>query len=514
MRLLTTELLDRLKSPATAPEAESTRSPAREQVARLHRVPSAVEWERTFRAHYDTKPRHRRGAKPHYYYSRIMKRLAFLVAPGSRVLDIGCGTGDVLALLKPSYGVGVDFAPNAVAEAQNRHPHLHFFAMRGEDVARLHETFDYIIINQVLCDFYDVQEFFRALQSVCHERTRVIIVHYSRLWQPLLRLAEWLGIKPTAPDHAWLPVVEISHLLSLAGFETIRRCGMTLLPVPVPILSNLVNRFLGNLPGLNLLGLNSVLVARSVDAGVLQRGKERSVSIIVPACNESGHILPLLKRIPTLARRQEVLFVEGHSADDTWAVIQQAVADYDGPWSVRCMQQDGVGKADAVRKGFADATGEVLMILDADISVPPEELGSFYDALINGHGELINGSRMVYLMDKKAMRFLNLLGNKFFGWMFTTLLGQRFRDTLCGTKVLLREDYERRLAAGREYFGDFDPFGDYDLLFGAAQAGLKITDVPVHYKARTYGQTNISRFTHGLTLLRMCLFAARKIKFI
>ena len=177
------------------------------------------------------------------------------------------------------------------------------------------------------------------------------------------------------------------------------------------------------------------------------------------------------------------------------------------------MQQSGRGKGDAVRKGFAEARNDVLVILDADISVPPEEVPQFVRALECGHGEFINGSRMVYPMDKRAMRFLNLLANKFFGYAFTFLLGQRFRDTLCGTKVISRRDYER-LAANRSYFGDFDPFGDFDLLFGAARLNLKIVDIPVHYKERIYGETNISRFSHGWLLLKMCAFAARKIKFV
>jgi SAM-dependent methyltransferase len=485
-----------------------------EQADRLRRVPSAVEWERTFRAYYWRRRPALRHGRPHYYYAQVMRRLSHLVAPGARVLDIGCGTGELLAHLRPCRGLGIDFDARVIAVAQARHPHLDFRELRGEDVGRLGETFDYVIVNQALCDFYDVLELFRALQAVCHERTRLIIVHYSRLWQPLLRVAEWLGIKPAAPDRTWLPTSEVSHLLKLAGFDTIRQFGMTLLPAPIPLLSTLVNRFLGNLPGLHCLGLSSIVVARSVGGHVLQRGRERSVSIIVPARNEAGNIAPLLNRIPRLAREQEVIFVEGHSTDDTWGAIRRAAAEYEGPYAISCLQQEGKGKADAVRKGFAAARNDVLMILDADLSVPPEELRAFYDALIQGHGELINGSRMVYLMDRRAMRFLNLLGNKFFGWLFTTLLSQRFRDTLCGTKVLLRADYEQRLAATRAYFGDFDPFGDYDLLFGAAQAGLKIIDVPVHYKARTYGTTNISRFTHGLILLRMCLFAARKLKFI
>jgi len=176
-------------------------------------------------------------------------------------------------------------------------------------------------------------------------------------------------------------------------------------------------------------------------------------------------------------------------------------------------QGDGKGKADAVRKGFNVATGEMLMILDADLTVPPEELPRFYDALVSRHGEFINGSRLVYPLQKQSMRFLNILGNKGFSLIFTYLLGQRFKDTLCGTKVLLRTDWDK-IMSGRSYFGDFDPFGDFDMIFGAAKLNLKIVEVPVHYQDRTYGTTNIQRFTHGWILLRMSFFALRKIKLI
>lgn len=454
-----------------------------------------------------------KGRRKHYYYQRIKERMAKIVPPGARVLDIGCGHGDLLTHLKPSVGVGVDFDQRVIEEASEAHPTHRFVHMRGEDVASLGEKFDYVLICQSLGEIYDLRRLFQAIHSVCHARTRLVIVHYNRVWQPALKFMEWIGLKNPSPEQNWAPADEVTHLLDLSQFETIRTFGMTLAPLYVPGVSAVVNRFLGNLPILNRFGVNYFVVARSVKSEVLQQHKTNSVSIVVPARNESGHIQPLLDRIPCMTPEQEVIFVEGNSTDDTWDVIQAAVKQYNGPFRVSCMQQEGQGKGDAVRKGFAAATGDVLMILDADISVPPEELTSFYDAIASGKGEFINGSRMVYLMDKKAMRFLNLLGNKAFGWMFTYLLSQRFRDTLCGTKVLTREDYER-LTANRKYFGDFDPFGDFDLLFGAAKMNLKILDVPVHYKARTYGETNISRFRHGLILLRMCAFAARKLKFV
>lgn len=473
----------------------------------------AAAWRESLLRFYDAHGPVVHAGWRHYYHLRIRKRLRKMVEPGARVLDIGCGTGDLLAALQPGVGVGVDLHEATVSAARRLHPTLRFHCQAGEDVHRLGDTFDVVILCQVLGEVYDVQALLRSVQRVCHARTRIILVHYNRLWQPVLRLMDALGLRRPGPEQNWLPAEEVRHLLHLASFETIRSFGLTLAPLYVPGVSSVVNRLAGNAPLLHLLGLNYVLVARSIEPGVLEARRGRSVSIIVPARNEAGHIRPLLARIPRMASKQEILFVEGGSCDDTWSVIHEAAGAYRGPFSIRCLQQPASGKGDAVRAGFAAARGDVLYILDADLSVPPEELPRFQEALESGRGEFINGSRMVYLMDAKAMRFLNLVANKFFGWVFTFLLSQPFRDTLCGTKVLTREDYER-IVRNRGEFGDFDPFGDFDLLFGAARMNLKIIDVPVHYKARTYGQTNISRFRHGWLLARMCGVAARKLRFV
>jgi len=244
------------------------------------------------------------------------------------------------------------------------------------------------------------------------------------------------------------------------------------------------------------------------------RPVEPSVSVIIAARNEEGNIEPLVRRVPRLAARQEVIFVEGGSSDDTWGAIQRVIANNPNPaTTIKAYKQTGKGKGDAVRLGFAQASGDILIILDADISVPPEELTRFIDLLRRNACEFANGSRLVYPMEKQAMQFLNLIGNRLFGVAFTFLLGQPVRDTLCGTKALWATDYQR-IAAQRSYFGDFDPFGDFDLLFGASRLHLKIRDVPVHYKERVYGSTNISRFRHGVLLLRMTMVAARKLRFV
>lgn len=477
----------------------------------------SVRWQESLRRFYDKfRTGFHNGLRDRwsdYAYIRIKQRLAEIVPPGSNVLDVGCGDGELLAHLQPSVGVGIDLNERALNDASRKHPHLRFHTARAEDVAQLGETFDYIILSQVLDEIYDLRALFQALQSACHSRTRVIVVIHSRLWQPVLRLMEWCRLKTPTPERNWLPHDEIIHLLGLCDFQTVRMFSMTIAPLYIPLVSAVLNKVVAQVPGFRWLGLNDVIIARSTQANVLATDRPRGVSIVIPARNEAGHIQQLLDRMPMLAPQQEVIFVEGQSKDDTWDAIQRAAENYRGPMTIKTMRQDGKGKGDAVRKGFLNASHDVLMILDADISVPPEELGAFYEALIRGQGEFINGSRMVYLMDKQAMRFLNLLGNKVFGWLFTYLLSQRFRDTLCGTKVLTRRDYER-IVANRSYFGEFDPFGDFDLLFGAAKANLKIIDIPVHYKARVYGETNISRFQHGWMLLKMCILAARKLKFV
>ncbi|MDO8579858.1 MAG: glycosyltransferase family 2 protein, partial [Candidatus Omnitrophota bacterium] len=258
----------------------------------------------------------------------------------------------------------------------------------------------------------------------------------------------------------------------------------------------------------NALTLNHFVIARPLFLDVA----EHSVSILVPCRNEKGNIEQAIKRLPAFGKSQEIIFVEGGSQDGTYEEIERVIKQYPQK-DIKLIKQIGKGKGDAVRIGFGQAKGDVLMILDADLTVAPEDLPKFYEAIRHDKGEFINGSRLVYPMEQEAMRFLNLMANKFFGVFFSWLLGQRFKDTLCGTKVLFHRHYQA-ISANRAYFGDFDPFGDFDLIFGATKLNLKIIELPIRYKERQYGTTQIQRFRHGLLLLRMCGFAMRKIKFI
>lgn len=451
----------------------------------------------------------RKWKKRNAYYNRSLEKyFSFIIPAGSRVLEMGCGTGELLNAIAPSYGVGIDFAEEMVGMARKSFPHLHFYVDDFENL-QLEEKFDYVILSDLAMSMWDVQAGFAKLKKVCHPRTRIIISNYNYLWEPFLKLAEKIGLKQKQPNQNWLSTHDIKNLLHLEGFQIIKTERKLLMPFFFPLLSALFNRLIANLPFFNHLDLINLVIARPVDREI---AKEYSVSIIVPARNEKGNIENAIKRLPAFGASQEFVFVEGHSADHTYEEMLR-VKDVYKDKNIKVLIQSGKGKGNAVREGFEAATGDVLFILDADLTTPPEEMPKFYEALKKNRGEFINGCRLVYPMEKQAMRFLNLIANKSFGLLFSYLLGQRLKDTLCGTKVLFKEDYEC-IKQNRSYFGDFDPFGDFDLLFGAAKLNLKMVEIIVRYKDRQYGSTQISRFKHGWLLIKMCVFAARKIKFI
>jgi ubiquinone/menaquinone biosynthesis C-methylase UbiE len=445
--------------------------------------------------------------KNRYYYEDQTKYYRFLVPEGLSVLELGCGTGDLLHALKPRRGVGVDFSGEMVKKARERYPDLEF---READIERLEgwgETFDVLILADVVGHLQDIEETLRSLKSFCHPGTRVMVSYYSFLWEPVLKLGERLGRKMPQQHQNWLSTEDISNLLHLSGYEEVKTEYRLLFPKKIPWLSNFINRFIAPFPGIRRLCLCRYIVARP--AGLRDR-KEFSSTILIPCRNEKGNVESAVTRLPSFGEHQEIIFVEGGSTDGTKEEIQRVMERYPEK-DIKLVVQEGKGKGDAVRSGFSFAKGDILMILDGDLTVPPEDLPKFYRSLAEDVGEFVNGCRLVYPMEKQAMRILNLLGNRSFSFMFTWILNQRFKDTLCGTKALFRKDYEK-IQANRGYFGDFDPFGDFDLIFGASKLNLKVVEVPIRYRERTYGSTNISRFRHGWLLLRMTMFAYRKIK--
>jgi SAM-dependent methyltransferase len=441
------------------------------------------------------------------------KFMRFLIPPGKRVLELGCGSGELLAALEPSYGVGVDFGAKTIARAKGLHPGLNFVLGDAEDpvtLSAIEGPFDYVVIADTIGMFEDIDGTLKLIHHLCGPSTRIIISYYSHLWEPILKLAELVRLRSKQPRINYIATVDFLNLMDLADFEVISQEQRQLIPLRLFGLGPFVNRYIAPLPGIRQLCLRTYLVGRPI---YKFPDRKFSASILIPCRNEKGNIENAILRMPRFGSSQEILFVEGNSSDGTFEECERVRDAYKDVWDIKVLKQDGKGKGDAVRKGFAAATGDVLMILDADLTMPPEALPKYHAVIESGKAEFVNGTRLIYPMENEAMRPLNLIANRCFAYLFSYLVNTRLTDTLCGTKVLMRKDYEV-LARERGYFGNFDPFGDFDLIFGAAKQNLKIVETPIHYKARTFGETQISRFRDGWLLLKMVWFAYRKLKAI
>jgi SAM-dependent methyltransferase len=450
--------------------------------------------------------------KNSYFYQDDEKYMRFLIPEGKSVLDLGCGTGKLLNSLKPSYGVGVDFSQNIINVAKNSFTDLDFIRGDIEDpklISSITGPFDFIVLSDTLGYLEDIEVLLNMLHDLCSTDTRIIIAYHSWRWEPVLKIGEKLKFKMPSVDTNYLSTDDTINFLNLADFELVKREWRQLIPHHVFGIGTIINNFFGSLPVIRRMALRNYVVARPIrDIKV----KSLSTTVLIPCRNEKGNIENAIKRIPQFCDDMEVIYVEGNSQDGTLEEIHKVIKKYPKK-DIKVFVQDGTGKGDAVRKGFDNARGEVLMILDADLTVPPEDLPKFYKAIVDGKGEYINGTRLIYPMDDRAMRFLNFWANRTFSVLFTWLLNQRLTDTLCGTKVLTKKNYDR-IVDNRSYFGEFDPFGDFDLIFGASKLNLKTIEVPIRYADRKYGETQISRFRHGVLLLKMVLFAYKKLKII
>ncbi len=463
------------------------------------------------------------------YHASLQEELRRVVPRGQRVLEIGCATGDTLAAVEPSHGVGVDLSPRMIEIAREKYPHLRFEVGDAEDLKLEDGDFDVVLLVHLLGHLEDVQAALGQVRGVCAPHTRVVIVTYNFLYELPLRAAERLGLKMPHQFQNWVPIQLIRQLLRLADFDVIDESYSLIVPKHVPLITPLLNGLARAFRPLRHLCITQLVVARPTGAEL--QAEDLTCTVLVPTRNERENVAACVERIPDMGSHTEILFVDGNSTDGTRDEIERMVAKYQGEKDIKLIlqlppevaEQDAAigasqrsgkmlpqGKGHAVRLGFDAAEGDVLMILDADLTVPPEDLPRFFEAIASGKAEFANGSRLVYPMETDAMRLPNLIGNKFFSVLFSWLLDRYVGDTLCGTKALRREDY-RRIAANRSHFGDFDPFGDFDLLFGAAHLGLDILDIPVHYRARTAGESKIINRRHAPLLLRMSLIGFRRL---
>ncbi|MFH1416467.1 MAG: bifunctional class I SAM-dependent methyltransferase/glycosyltransferase family 2 protein [Elusimicrobiota bacterium] len=442
------------------------------------------------------------------YYNRELRRsYSYIVPEDSIILELGCAGGDLLNSLKPARGVGIDISTNMLQYARKRNPELEYIEGDVEQISEPNETFEYVIGADLVGHLDDIYGFLNNIKRFCNSDTRVIFSFYNNIWLPIVKMGEILGLKSKTRIQHWVSINDMDNLLRICGYKLINKDKFMLIPVYIPLIGYFINRFIAPLPLIKNFCLVQSVIARKITG----EKKDYTCSIIVPSVNEKGNIEELVNRMPKFGSDMEIIFVDGGSTDGTIEEIERMITEHPEK-DISLIHQGGfLGKNDAVRKGFIKSKGEILFIEDSDITVDPETLTEFYEIISSGRGEFINGSRLVYALDQKAMRFLNILGNMVFSAIFTYLLNQKIKDTLCGTKVIFKRHWEE-VNKSREYFGDFDPFGDFELLFGAAKLNLDIVELPVKYRARKYGDIKIQRFRHGLMLLKMAFIGFIKLK--
>ena len=481
------------------------------------------------RDHYDrlAPERDRWYQKNFYYHGTVERRLRELIPQGSSVLELGCGTGNLLSALKPSRGLGLDISAEMVRLARAKFPGLQFEVADAE-AFRVDEKFDFVVASDLIGELGDITAMLECFHRVSHESTRLVLTFHSPTLEAVLRTAQRAKLAMAPLRQNWVGLDTAKSMLALSDLRVTCEEHALLVPVPIPLLASAANRVLSGRRAFKYFDLLNVLVAEAVP----ERPKPKALkcSVIIPCRNEIGNIDAAVERMPDLGPKTEIIFVDGASTDGTKERIEEVIGRYRGLKDIKLiLQMPGadyagpkdhpdaptvmlkLGKGDAVRKGFEAASGDVLMILDADLTVPPEDLPRFLYPLATGKGRFVNGTRLVYPMEERAMKFVNYVGNWFFSKLFTWLLEQPIRDTLCGTKVLLKSDYEK-IKAGRKHFGEFDPFGDFDLLFGAARLRLPIVEVPVRYKRRLAGVSKVRVSQHGWLLVGMSLIAFRRLK--
>lgn len=449
-----------------------------------------------------------------YCYDRQLKLLRHLIPNPGRVLDIGCGIGQFLSGLEPDRGLGIDFCPEMIEEAKllhppEEHPNLEFRCLSARECSTINEKFDTILLVNSLTELSDIVRVFDEIHTLCTPTTRIIMITFNYRWEPILKFGAKIGVCQDRPAQNWLSLADYNNMLYLAEFELIKSSFELLMPLGIPVISDLINRFGSVTPVLRGCSMIHWGVIRPlmppVDEG------ELSVSVVIPCKDEEGNIEGLVDRIPEMGAGTELIFVDDKSTDGTAQRIRDQI-ERDPSRNIKIVEGPGQGKGAACRAGFAEAQNDILMILDADMTTMPETLPEFLNVIASRKGEFINGSRLVYPMKGQAMRFLNVLGNKMFATIISFLLSQNVKDTLCGTKVMWRRDYEAILEA-RQHFGNTDVWGDYDWLFGANRHNMKILELPVHYVERSAGETKMTRrFLNARTMFKMCTIGFWRMK--
>ena len=435
-----------------------------------------------------------------WYYHNLLRQIFKKYIPeGSKVLQIGYGLGDALAALYPQKAMSIDEDEELIDISKRRFPSIQFIKAKPEEVI-VKGKYDYVIIPNSVAHFYDIQTVLEKTLKVLSKNSKVVMTATNPRWEQIFYILEKLKLKRPEDSRNWLRLADLRNIFEISGYDVEESGYSILIPAHIPFFSNLVNNFIKGSGFLAQFCVEEYIVARKAK---LRRKKNLSCTVLIPCYNEEENIKQAIATVPKMGTKTEILVVDDGSSDKTAQVVKRVMKKNKNLKLISYKPNQGKGYA--VKKGFDAVVTDTMMIQDADMTVPPEELPRFFNLIAEGKADFVNGTRMIYPMEEEAMRQLNLVGNLIFSWIFSWLLGQKVTDTLCGTKALFKRDYKKIKMGGESW-------GDFDLLFGASENKLKIVDLPVHYKKRVAGKSKMKAFKHGLVLAKMCIVGLWRLK--
>ncbi len=367
-----------------------------------------------------------------------------------------------------------------------------------ESIAFKNKKYKTIILTDLFEVSTDILELLSMVNKLLGKDGIIVICSINQKWNRILNLFERLNLKDGNQKRLFINSTIVLNIAKVTGLEFVTQRNKQIFPFRMLGLGSLINNILEILFFPFSFGIRIYSILNQQEK--FNEEKKYSKSIIIPAKNEEKNLKPLLNQIPELEEDHEIILAIGDSEDKTYEVAKEIKEARCWPFEVKVIKQTGKGKANAVWEAVEEASKEVIIILDADISVNPETIVQFNSVIDTGKASFVNGTRLIYGMESGAMRIVNNLGNRIFQYIVSIIIGQKITDSLCGTKVFFRKDFNK-IKLWKELVQMKDPFGDFDMIFTAGYFGLKILEIPVRYQARVYGVTQIKRFRDGYKLI-------------
>lgn len=368
------------------------------------------------------------------------------------------------------------------------------------------EDLNKILINNtkydciVLSDMFEVNDdilgLLKLLKKNLNNDGTILLTSITPIWDGVLSILEMLNLKNKSKKRSYIHLNKLSAVLDTINFQITGKRTRQYFPFKLFYFGNIINNFLEIILYFFNFGIRSYFTIKEIEDTAEK--DVLSKTIIVPAKNEEGNLNELINRIPYLGNNVEVIISCGISNDNTLGMAKSLKSDN---FIIKVIEQTSKGKANAVWEACEQSSNDLIAILDADLSVDPEELSSFFELIETKKCDFVNGTRLIYSMEKGSMRFINNFGNRLFQYVVSKIIRLPLTDSLCGTKVFKKNLYEK-IKKWQSVVKIKDPFGDFDLLFAAAYSSQKIVEYPIHYRARKYGTTQIRRFKDGFKLIK------------